>query len=166
MQGGVTLVHAEQVAGKDRCFVAAGAGTDFQDCAALVHRILRQQRDTDAFFERLELLVKRGNFGLRHIAHFRIIQHGLEIADLGLNAAPGLDFLDHRREFRKFAGQFHELIARKLLRQFRFDGSMARHKRFDFMNRQHVYNARPSASANAVSLSRIERFGSCCATSS
>ena len=43
--GGVALVHAEQVAGEQRGLVAAGAGADFQDHVALVHRVLGQQRE-------------------------------------------------------------------------------------------------------------------------
>jgi hypothetical protein len=41
--GGVALVHAEQVAGEQRRLVAAGAGADFEDGVALVHRVLGQQ---------------------------------------------------------------------------------------------------------------------------
>ena len=44
MLGGVTLVHAEQIAGKERRLVAAGAGADFQDDVAVVHRVLGDER--------------------------------------------------------------------------------------------------------------------------
>ena len=40
---GVARVHAEQVAGEDRRFVAAGAGADFQVEVAFVARVLRDQ---------------------------------------------------------------------------------------------------------------------------
>ena len=44
---GIALVHAQQVAGEERGLVAAGAGPDLEDDAALVGRVLRQQRDQD-----------------------------------------------------------------------------------------------------------------------
>src|SRR4030081_3046780 len=47
LQGGKALIHPEQVAGKKRGLVAAGAGADFQHDVAIVHRVLGQQRDAD-----------------------------------------------------------------------------------------------------------------------
>jgi len=41
LRGGIAFVHAEQIAGEERGLVAAGAGADFQDHVALVHRVLR-----------------------------------------------------------------------------------------------------------------------------
>ena len=49
--GGIALVHAEQIAGEQRGLVAAGAGADFEDDVALVHRVLRQQRQADLLLE-------------------------------------------------------------------------------------------------------------------
>ena len=49
--GGEALVHAKQRAGEQRSLVAAGAGADFQDHVALVHRILGDEMEPDLLFE-------------------------------------------------------------------------------------------------------------------
>src|SRR5262249_58176990 len=41
--GGIALVHAEQITGENRSFVAAGAGANFKNDVAFVHRIFWQQ---------------------------------------------------------------------------------------------------------------------------
>ena len=50
--GGIALVHAEQVAGEQRGLVSAGAGADFQDDIALVHRVLGHKRKPQLMLER------------------------------------------------------------------------------------------------------------------
>ena len=50
--GGVALVHAEQIAGEQRRLVAAGAGADFENDVALVHRVLGKEREAQLLFER------------------------------------------------------------------------------------------------------------------
>ena len=52
--GGIALIHAKQHAREQRGLVAAGAGADFQDDVALVHRVLRQQIELDLLFQAFE----------------------------------------------------------------------------------------------------------------
>ena len=55
MNGGIALIHAIEIAGEQRRLVAAGAGADFEDDVALVHRILGQQGEPDFLLQRLPL---------------------------------------------------------------------------------------------------------------
>ena len=69
--GGVALVHAEQVAGEQRRLVAAGAGADFENDVALVHRVLGQEREPQLLFERRAARFKLRAFRLRRWSAFR-----------------------------------------------------------------------------------------------
>ena len=86
--GGEALVHAEQVAGEQRGFVAAGAGADFQDHVALVHRVLGDERDADLVRELLAPRFERRLLGFGERAHLGIGrgvgEHRVEIGDLVL----------------------------------------------------------------------------------
>ena len=73
---GVSQVHAQQVAGEDRGFVATGAGADLEEQIALVARVARQQ-------EQVQLLVELGFAGLeacnllgRQLAELGVVEHG------------------------------------------------------------------------------------------
>ena len=101
LQRGEALIHAEQVAGEQRGLVAAGAGADFEHDAALVHRVLRQQRDADLLLQRHALLLERGPLDFRKLAHLgigrRIGDQRIDVLDLGLRRAIGLHRVDDRR---------------------------------------------------------------------
>ena len=71
LQGGETLIHPEQVAGKKRGLVAAGAGADFQHHVAIVHRVLGQQRHADLLRQFDAARAERLALGLRHARAFR-----------------------------------------------------------------------------------------------
>src|SRR5215475_14535247 len=47
-----SLLHAEQIAREDCRLVAAGAGANFKDHVAIIHRVLGQQCRADFLFER------------------------------------------------------------------------------------------------------------------
>ena len=49
--GRVALVHAEQIAGKQRRLVAAGPGADFENDVALVHGVFGNEREPQPLFE-------------------------------------------------------------------------------------------------------------------
>ena len=87
LRGGVALVHAEQVAGKQRRLVAAGAGADFEDGVLLVGRVLGQEQYLDVLPERLDALFDAGQVGLGQRPH------------LGVGALVG----EHRFEVGAFA---------------------------------------------------------------
>ncbi len=86
-------IHAEEIAGEESRFVAAGPGAHLENRVALVGRVLRQQRDADRLRHLLGLGLGGGEFGARHRAHLGveigIPQHGGEIRPLLLLGAPG-----------------------------------------------------------------------------
>ena len=51
---GVAAVHAVEVAGEERCFVAAGGGTDLDDDVFFVERVFRDEGAAESFFEKLQ----------------------------------------------------------------------------------------------------------------
>ena len=113
--GGIALVHAEQVAGEQRGLVAAGAGADFEDGVALVHRVFGQQREADFLFERARAVrrapASRPRPARASRRRSRIGEHRVEVGDFGAGRAIGLDRLDHRVEFGEFARQLDEGLA-------------------------------------------------------
>ncbi len=80
----VAAVHPEQVAREDRGFVAASAGTDFEEDVVGIMRILRQQQ----FLQRRIQFNLAGLEGLNfHLGHFadlrvRVIQHLFRVFEL------------------------------------------------------------------------------------
>ena len=75
---GVARVHAEQVAGEQRRFVAAGAGADFEEDVALVVGVFRQQQLLQVGFElRQSLPCAVLDFRLGEFLHLRVGQHFL-----------------------------------------------------------------------------------------
>ena len=89
--GGIALVHAEQVAGEQRRLVAAGAGADFEDGVLLVGGVLGQQQDLDVLLQRLDALLELRQLGLGQRPHLgigRLVgEHRLEIGMLLLGGA-------------------------------------------------------------------------------
>ena len=106
---GVFDVHAEQVAGEQGCFVAAGARPDFDDCAALIGRVLGQEGDLNRLGHRFRFGVDGGKLGFGHGAHvgveIRLPQHRCEIGSLLFFGLEGLDRRDHRVELVELARQ-------------------------------------------------------------
>ena len=78
--GSVTLVHAEQIAGKQRCLIAAGAGADLENDVAVVHRILGDQCDSQFLFERGAARLKLRPLLSGNRAHFRVSRRILDQA--------------------------------------------------------------------------------------
>lgn len=73
----VTGVHAEQIAGKQRRFVAAGPGAYFHEGVTLVIRIFRQEQDLQLLLQLFAFIFGVPQLFLRHFAHFRIVEHHL-----------------------------------------------------------------------------------------
>ncbi len=90
---GVAAVHAEEIAGEDRRLVAAGAGAHFDKAGAFVIRVFRQQQDLQLLLKPLALFARLLQLFLRHIAHFRIIQHHLGGFDIFLRLLPRAETL-------------------------------------------------------------------------
>src|SRR6185436_16726484 len=68
---GVFAVHAEQLGGKQRRFVSAGARPNFQHDVSLVVRILGHEHDLDLAHERVAARDKRLELLLGELADIR-----------------------------------------------------------------------------------------------
>ena len=68
----VAQIHAVEVAGKQRGFVAAGARANFEDGVAILVRIGRKQRVLHGVLELRDTLFQRRDFRLRHLGHLRV----------------------------------------------------------------------------------------------
>ena len=141
LAGGVALVHAEQIAGEQRRLVAAGAGADFENDVALVHRILGNEREPQLLLERRAPRFELGPFGLGDGAHFgvgrRIRDQARQPVELALRVAIGLHRLDHRRKLGEFARQLHIGLGRQRRREVAFERGMAGDERSEFLVGQH-----------------------------
>jgi hypothetical protein len=109
MQVGIAGVHAEEIGREQRRLVAARAGPDLQDGAALVGGVLGQQLELQSLFqvgdpgaERVELLA-------RHRRHLlvggRIGQKRSQVGRLALGGAQRVDRGNHRIEVGELLGQ-------------------------------------------------------------
>ena len=95
----VAQVHARQVAGEQRRFVAAGAGADFQEGVARVVRVARQQRRPAArACSRCRSAWAAAISSLGQLGHLRVGQHlaaGFQVALALLVLAELLHHLGH-----------------------------------------------------------------------
>ncbi len=66
---GVAGVHAQQSAGEQRRFVAAGTGADLEEDVAFVVGVARQQRGLQVGFQPGDLRLAVGEFGFGELAH-------------------------------------------------------------------------------------------------
>ena len=135
--GREALVHAEEIAGEQRGFVAAGAGTNFDDNVALIHRVLRQQREADVLPKFFQPLYDLRLFGFRHAPHFRIgravLDHGVEVAELRFSRAIRFDRIDHGPKLRVFAREAHECLRRDLSRKLALKDRLSMQQRIQFL---------------------------------
>jgi hypothetical protein len=72
---GMARVHAQQVAGEERRFVAAGAGADLEEGVARVLRVLGQQQALQLVLERAQLGLGAGDLFPGHLGHIGVVQH-------------------------------------------------------------------------------------------
>ena len=121
---GKARVHAEQVGGKQRRFVAARAGAHFQKNIALVVGVARQQELLQRQLQHNQPLLAVFQLGLRQFAHVWVGQQFFGAAHIGLALAESLVFLHHRGQFGVFAG---ELAKRLHVAGGFFGGQQARH---------------------------------------
>ena len=84
----VAAVHAEQIPGKQRRFVTAGTGAHFHKRVTLVVRIFRQQKHLKLLLHLFRTRFRILQLFLRHLAHFRIVEHHLRGFDIFLNLSP------------------------------------------------------------------------------
>ena len=107
---GVARVHAEQVAGEDRGFVAAGAGADLEEDVAVVARVLRDEQPRELERLGLEPGVHVLQFLLGERAHLGVgaARQLLRGGALRLEAAEGAEARRDRLEPRVLHGQVAE----------------------------------------------------------
>ncbi len=103
---GIARIHAEQIAGKDRRLVAAGAGADLEEHVAPVVGVLGQQHALQVGFKRLKLGLGFGNLLLGHLAHvgITVLEQRLSALEILLNLAQLPIGDDHRLDFGVLAG--------------------------------------------------------------
>ena len=139
--GGIALVHAEQIAGEQRRLVAAGAGADFENDVALVHRVLGQEREAQLLLERGAARFELGLFRLGDGAHLGVGRgigdQAREAVEFALRGAIGLHRLDHRRELGEFARQLDIGLGRHGGGEIAFERRVAGDKRIEFLIGQH-----------------------------
>ena len=68
----VLRIHAEEIAGKNSCFVTAGTATNFHNNILIVIRILRQHENMQFFFQGFLFLHQFGQFFFSHGRQLRI----------------------------------------------------------------------------------------------
>src|SRR5215831_15736419 len=121
--------------------VAAGAGADFQDHVALVHRVLRNKREPELPLERRAFLLELRLLGGGHRAHFgigrRVGDERIEARDLGGDGAIVLHRLDDGSELGELARELDVGFGRHRARQLAFDRLVAGDERIEFWLRNH-----------------------------
>ena len=79
LERGVALIHAEEIGGEERRFLAAGAGAQLEDGVALVGLVLGQQQKPHLLLELGNALAELGQLGLGQRAHLRLARLGKEL---------------------------------------------------------------------------------------
>ena len=101
VEGGVALVHAEQVAGEERRLVAAGPGPDLEDGRGVLVPVPGRKQERDLAFKRRQA----GLQGLQLVpgegGHVRVARdsHFLQFRRLRPCLLQGADRFDHRLQF-------------------------------------------------------------------
>ena len=85
----IAFVHAEQIGGEQRRFIAAGASADFEHGGAGIGAITGEHGDGERVFGLGEFCLEAGNFLLSHSPHF-----GIGFVDRGEAG----EFAAHRRD--------------------------------------------------------------------
>ncbi len=117
MQVGIALIHAEQVAGKQRRLVAAGAGANFEDGVLLVRLVLGQQQNAHLFAQARDALVERRALGLGQRRHLRVGKQRFELAALLLRRLQLGHGGVHRLQLGALARQLDQHLAVERTRQ-------------------------------------------------
>ena len=100
--GGVFLVGLEEFGGEEAGFVAAGGGADFEDGAAFVGFVARQEGDADFVLQGGQARAEFAEFLFGEVAHFGIGEQGFGAGCGGFGGAQFLDAGDDGFEFGEF----------------------------------------------------------------
>ena len=111
---GIAGVHAQQVAGKQRRFVAAGAGANFQISGTRIVRVLGQQQALQLLRQLRAFGLCRLRFVLGHLLHvgigLGIVQQGLGFGQVGFALLQAGPAAGDDRYLGMLARQRHELF--------------------------------------------------------
>ena len=107
---GVAAVHAQQVACKQRGFVAARSGAHFDEDVFVVVGIFGQQQFLQFGIERVDFGFRRFDFFGGEVFHFGIGQHFFGIRQVALRQLIVLEHFDHGRQFGVFAREFAVVV--------------------------------------------------------
>ena len=120
---GETLVHAQQIAGEERGFVAAGAGADFEHRGALIGRIAGQQLQRERALRLRQLVADVLGLGRCHFLELglgrRVGDHAVQDVQLGAEATNLAGGGGNRLDLRIFLRQPHEIVGRDVPRSHR-----------------------------------------------
>ena len=97
---GMAAVHLVQIAGEQRCLVAARAGADFHDAPRAVGVFARDGQFQQVIPQHLAFLAQAVDFRGRHLAHLGVVgvEHVLSFADLGVELLEGAVLARQARE--------------------------------------------------------------------
>ena len=103
---GELAVHAEQLGGEQRRFVAAGAGADLEHDVLLVVRVLRDEQDLEVGDQRVAARDERLQLLLRQLAHVRVAARRelLGLRDVARDVLVLAEALDGRLDLRQRLG--------------------------------------------------------------
>ena len=120
---GEALVHAQQVAGEQRRFVAAGPGADLEHRGALVGGVARQQLDRERALGLRQLVADFLGLGRRHFLELglggRIGDQAVQHLELGAQPPHLARSRGDRLDRRIVLGQAHELVRRQIAARHR-----------------------------------------------
>src|SRR5262249_13943840 len=162
----IAFVHAEKISGEQRGFVAAGTRADFENRVVIVHRIFRQQSETDLLRQGflpspqfVSLVVAK--LSLLLVGAGIIDQRG-KLSDFLIGAAIGFDRFDDWGEFGEFTRQFDVSVRSQSAGELAFHQCMAGKQSLHLLLGQDRQSCNPSAAAKVSSLWRMETLPTGC----
>ena len=117
---GVARVHAEDLGGEQRGFVAAGAGADFEDDVLLVVGILREQQNLQVVFDLADAALQFVELFLRigqHLGIFLVGEDRLAFGDAASQVFVLAILFDDGRDFAMRLGSL--LVFRRVVDDLR-----------------------------------------------
>ena len=107
---GVAAVHAQQIACKQRGFVAACSGAYLDEDVFVVVGIFGQQEFLQFGIERVDFGFRRFDFFGGKIFHFGVGKHFFGIRQVALRQLIVLEYFDHGRQFGVFARELAVVV--------------------------------------------------------
>ena len=107
---GVAAVHAQQVAGKKRRFVAAGAGTNFDQRGSPVVGVARQEQSLQDHIFAVEQALRGGGFIVCEFAQLRVVAHLVGGLQIVMGLSPDLEMFNYFGQLGMLAPQLTEPV--------------------------------------------------------